>query len=104
VFAVVITEALKKQNGADRSRAALKQNGAYGMSTAYSSSPIPESENSHAPTLRLEVIHERSPNSMTKFQLAKAILDLYRMGLITEYVGEEEQGPARFSLVEGRSL
>ena len=41
---------------------------------------------------------------MTKFQLAKAILDLYRMGLITEYVGEEEQGPARFSLVEGRSL
>jgi hypothetical protein len=56
------------------------------------------------PTTELIIIQQqRNPHGTqwTKFQLAKAILDLYRMGLITEYVGEEEKGPPRFRPVEG---
>ena len=62
------------------------------MEAAYSSPPVAESEKSIPPL---------SPHApMTRFQLAKAILDLYRMGLIAEYVGEEEQGPPRFRPTE----
>jgi hypothetical protein len=72
------------------------------MEAAYRSSPATKSENSHAPILSLEVQQQHMPNSMTKFQLAKAILDLYRMGLIAEEV--DKDGVPRWTPVEGRTL
>jgi hypothetical protein len=56
---------------------------------------------SYAPTLSLEVRQERSPCRkipIPKLQLARAILDLYRMGLIEEVV--DEKGVPRFRPTE----
>jgi hypothetical protein len=73
------------------------------MSTAYSNSPIAESENSNSPTLSLEVQQfHASPTRrvvpVTTSQLHLDLHALYEAGLVAKFY--DEDGVERFQPVE----